>query len=229
MDKTEHQHRSIRSFVRREGRLTRAQSRALEQYWPEFGIDFSGELLDIDTLFGRRAPLVLDIGVGTGDSTLQHAMQHPGNNYLAIEVHRPGIGHLLNEMGNQHVTNIRVINHDVIPVLGQLLPAGSVSQVFIFFPDPWPKKRHQKRRLINAELLGMLQKILTRNGRLHIATDWEDYAEHIALLFGNSPAFCNLAGNAIYAPRPAWRVHTRYEARGTRLQHNVRDFCYCLD
>ncbi len=223
------QHRSIRSFVRREGRLTRAQSRALEQYWPDFGIEYSEQPLQLELVYGRRAPLVVDIGVGTGDSTLQHALAHPDNNYLAIEVHRPGIGHLLNEIGRTNVQNIRIINHDVVPVLQHQLPKSSVSQFFIFFPDPWPKKRHHKRRLINTELLTLLQGCLTKHGRLHIATDWQGYAQHIDEIFRQQTAFKNLGGNDRLSPRPAWRTYTRYEARGTRLDHEVYDFCYCLD
>ncbi len=222
------QHRSIRSFVRREGRLTRAQSRALEQYWPDFGIEYNEHPLQLEHVYGRRAPLVVDIGVGTGDSTLQHARAHPENNYLAIEVHRPGIGHLLNEIGKQQAQNIRIINHDVVPVLQHQLTGNSVDQFFIFFPDPWPKKRHLKRRLINPELLALLQRCLAKQGRLHIATDWQDYAQHINELFRQQPAFRNLGGKDGLSPRPAWRTHTRYESRGTRLQHEVYDFCYCL-
>ena len=214
--------------MRREGRLTRAQNRALKDYWPKYGVEFNTETLDLKQAFKRHAPLVVDIGVGTGDSTLHHARQHPQNNYLAIEVHRPGIGHLLNEIEKNQLNNIRIINHDVIPVLDLLLPDSSISQVFIFFPDPWPKKRHHKRRLINPELLDILKKKLARHGRLHIATDWQDYAEHIAILCDKDVDLYNLSGSKACAPRPNWRTETRYEKRGQRLQHSVRDFCYCL-
>ncbi len=220
--------RTIKSFVRRDGRLTRAQARALDHYWDKYGIEFNDTKLEPTTVFQRRAPLVIDIGVGTGDSTIHHARQHPENDYLAIEVHRPGIGHLLNEIERFRMNNIKVINHDVIPVLLDLLPDHSVSQIFIFFPDPWPKKRHHKRRLVSRSLIDLIKNKLAWHGRLHIATDWQDYAEHISELCESDEDLVNLAGCNAYAPRPTWRIKTRYEARGERLQHEVRDFCYAL-
>ena len=220
--------RSIKSFVRRDSRLTKAQLHALESYWQRHGVDYAASTLNIEQLFQRKAPLVLDIGVGTGDATLHHAKAHPENNYLAIEVHRPGIGHLLNQIKIHQLTNIKIIKHDVIDVLKHQIPDYSISQVFIFFPDPWPKKRHHKRRLINQQLMNLLKPCLTLHGRLHIATDWENYAEHIQLVCTDNTELINLAGSNNNSPRPDWRIKTRFELRGLRLDHYVWDFCYGL-
>jgi tRNA (guanine-N7-)-methyltransferase len=217
---------SIRSYVKREGRLTAAQQEALENYWKKNGVDFSAEILNLDALFERRAPLVLDIGVGTGDSTFSHAQSHLENNYLAIEVHRPGLGQLLNKIELNHLNNIKVSNHDVVHVLQDQIPDDSISQIFIFFPDPWPKTKHHKRRLINKQLIELIKKKIKLQGRLHIATDWQDYARHIQKLCDSDPELLNLASNNGFAPRPHWRIKTRYESRGLRLEHRVWDFCY---
>jgi tRNA (guanine-N7-)-methyltransferase len=218
----------IRSFVKRDGRMTKSQRHALDHYWVKHGIEYNKELIKLDELFSRRAPVIMDIGVGTGDTTLSHAQSHPQNNYLAIEVHRPGIGQLLNQIEKHKLSNIKIINHDVIDVLEKQIPEQSISQIFIFFPDPWPKKRHHKRRLINTPLLALIKKKMTLNGRLHIATDWENYADHIQQLLNEDPELINLAGNNNMAPRPYWRINTRYESRGIRLEHDVWDFCYGL-
>ena len=228
MNDIPHQPRTIKSFVRREGRLTKSQRHALEHFWHKYGIDYSPEKLDLEKIFGRRAPTVVDIGVGTGDTTLKHALLHPENNYLAIDVHRPGIGHLLNQLELNNIKNIKVVNHDVIQVLDEQISDHTLSQIFIFFPDPWPKKRHHKRRLINKSMLNLIKNKLAWNGRLHIATDWSDYAEHISELCKNDPDLNNLSGKDHFAPRPAWRTNTRYEARGERLSHRVYDFCFGL-
>ena len=226
MNESPSQHRTIKSFVRREGRLTKSQQYALEHYWDKHGINYQPEPINLEHTFQRRAPLIIDIGVGTGESTLQHALIHPENNYLAIEVHRPGIGQLLNKIENNKLTNIKIINHDVIEVLQNQIPANSTNQIFIFFPDPWPKKRHHKRRLINSKLITLIKKNMLHYGRLHIATDWKDYAEHIETLFKTESGFENLVGKQTFSPRPTWRIQTRYESRGLRLEHKVWDFCY---
>jgi tRNA (guanine-N7-)-methyltransferase len=221
--------RTIRSFVKRDSRLTKSQQQALENYWDKHGVDFESCLLDFETLFNRHAPIVMDIGVGTGDTTFFHAQTHPENNYLAIEVHKPGIGRLLNTIESNNLNNIKIVNHDVVDVLREQIPDRTLTQVFIFFPDPWPKKRHHKRRLINIELLTQLKKKLTTNGRLHIATDWQDYAEQIQRLAKDDDELINLSGHDQSAPRPDWRTKTRYESRGIKLEHNVWDFCYALN
>lgn len=222
------QNRTIRSFVKRDSRLTKSQQHALENYWDKFGIEFTPQVIDLEQQFKRNAPIIMDIGVGTGDTTFFHAQNHPENNYLAIEVHKPGIGRLLNNIETNQLNNIRVISHDVVDVLKEQIPNRSISQIFIFFPDPWPKKKHHKRRLINKNLMSLLKKKMTLNGRLHIATDWEDYAEHIQALLIEDTELINLAGVEQSAPRPQWRIQTRYESRGIRLEHNVWDFCYAL-
>lgn len=221
-------HRSIRSYVKREGRLTKSQHYALDNYWNKHGVEFSSEIINFDTLFKRRAPVIMDIGVGTGDTTISHALSHPENNYLAIEVHRPGVGQLLNRIELKNLSNIKIINDDVVNVLHNQIPYHSLNQIFIFFPDPWPKRRHHKRRLINSQLIELIKKRITVQGRLHIATDWKDYAKHIQQLCNSDPELINLAGNSHSAPRPNWRTKTRYETRGLRLEHNVWDFCYGL-
>lgn len=220
---------SIRSYVKRDSRLTKSQLHALDNYWDKYGIEFNDHILDFEKLFKRHAPVIMDIGVGTGDTTISHAQSHTENNYLAIDVHRPGIGQLLNKIELNHLANIKVINHDVVNVLQELIPDRSLSQIFIFFPDPWPKKRHHKRRLINNKLIKLIKKKMTMNGRLHIATDWKDYAEHIQQLCSADTELINLTGNNQSAPRPNWRTKTRYESRGLRLEHDVRDFCYALN
>lgn len=221
-------HRSIRSYVKREGRLTKSQQYALDNLWDKHGVDYKPSIIELNNLFKRRAPIIMDIGIGIGDTTVKHARLHPENNYLAIEVHRPGIGQLLNNIESNNIKNIKIINHDVINVLDQQIPLSSLSQVFIFFPDPWPKKRHHKRRLINNQLIELIKKCLTLHGRLHIATDWGDYAEHIRELCNSDQELINLSVNNLTTPRPAWRIQTRYETRGLKLEHEVWDFCYAL-
>lgn len=220
--------RTIRSFVKRDSRLTKSQQLALENHWHKHGVEFSSNTLNLEALFKRKAPIVMDIGVGTGDTTFFHAESHPENNYLAIEVHKPGIGRLLNTIESKNLLNIKIINHDVVDVLQEQIPNDSLSQIFIFFPDPWPKKKHHKRRLINHDLLKLLKKKLTSNGRLHIATDWKDYAKHIQAICDDDPELLNLTGTKQSAPRPNWRTKTRYELRGIKLEHDVWDFCYAL-
>lgn len=226
---TEFKNRTIRSFVKRESRLTKAQELALKNYWDKLGIDFNDKLIDLHSVFNRHAPVIMDIGVGTGDTTFHHAKTRPENNYLAIEVHKPGVGRLLNSIVSKELNNIRIINHDVIEVLQKQIPDRCLSQVFIFFPDPWPKKKHHKRRLINKTLLELLKKKLTLNGRLHIATDWENYAEHIQELCNQDDGLLSLSSNEKIAPRPDWRTQTKYETRGLKLEHHVWDFCYALN
>ena len=220
---------TIRSYVKRDSRLTKSQQYALENYWDRYGIKSDTHFLDFEILFKRHAPVVMDIGIGTGDTTISHAQLHPENNYLAIDVHRPGLGQVLNRIESNNLTNIKVINNDVIHILQEQIPDHCLSQIFIFFPDPWPKTKHHKRRLINNRLLELIKKKMTANGRLHIATDWKDYARHIQNLCNSDPGLLNLVGNNQSAPRPNWRTKTRYESRGLRLEHKVWDFCYALN
>jgi len=221
-DKTRH----VQSYVRREGRMTDAQRQAIAKHWPVYGIEFSKTQLDIDLLFQRTAPKILDIGTGMGEVTATLAQTHPDNDYLAVEVHRPGVGSLIRRIVHDGLTNIRISNHDVTDVLRYQLPPDSLDMVYIFFPDPWPKKRHHKRRLVNAEFLQLLKKCLKANGRVFIATDWQDYAEHILEKFSRDQDFINLAGTDQCAPRPHWRPYTKFEKRGHKLEHAIRDLAY---
>ena len=220
--------KSIRSYVKREGRLTKSQLYGLNNYWVKYGIEYDSKIINMSKIFKRCGPIVLDIGVGAGESTIAHAISHPENNYLAVEVHRPGIGRLLNKIEVYALTNIKIIKHDVIDILKKQIPDHSLSQIFIFFPDPWPKKKHHKRRLINEELIRLIKEKLVMHGRLHIATDWKDYANHIKQLGDNDPDLINLASNNNFSPRPSWRTKTRYESRSKRLDHEVWDLCYGL-
>lgn len=196
--------------------------------WPVYGIDFSDHLLDLDQVFDRNAPRTLDIGAGSGDATIALADAYRENDYLAVEVHRPGVGSLLHKAGDKGLGNIRVICHDVIDVLERQIRNASLDQVFMFFPDPWPKKRHHKRRLVRPLFLDLLAKKLRANGRFYIATDWPDLAGHILEICDGHRGFCNLAGKGNQAPRPLWRPLTRFELRGESLQHPVYDFIYAL-
>ena len=220
--------KSIKSYVKREGRLTKSQLYGLDNYWIKYGIEFSPKIINFEEIFESYKPLILDIGFGAGESTINHAISHPENNYLAVEVHRPGIGRLLNKIEENTLTNIKIIKHDVIDILQEQIPDYSLTQIFIFFPDPWPKKRHHKRRLINTELIKLIKKKLAMHGRLHIATDWEDYANYIMEIGNADSELINLAGYNNYSPRPEWRAETRFEHRGKKLEHNVWDLCYGL-
>ena len=218
------QHLPIRSFVLRDGRMTSAQKDALESSWPIHGIEFSKAPLDLHKVFARHAPRILEIGTGMGDATGQMAENYKENDYLAIEVHRPGIGSLIRQIEKKKLSNIRLISHDIVEVLKYQLPEDSIDCVYIFFPDPWPKKKHHKRRLINSSLLSLIKPILKKHGRLFISTDWENYAEQIIELIGCESGIINLAGENQYSPRPRWRPMTKFEKRGLNKGHRVFDF-----
>lgn len=212
----------------RQGRITPAQKKALADYLQSYAIRASAKPLALNAIFGRSAPKVLEIGAGSGEFTLRAAAQHPENDYLAAEVHAPGIGRLLRGIATGGLTNIRVIDRDVVVALQGMIPPGVLDQVMIFFPDPWPKKRHHKRRLINPEFLDLLTTRMKVHGRLYLATDWQELAEEIRMLGDSHPRLWNLAGPGHFAPRPAWRPETRFEQRGRRLGHTVSDLVYCL-
>ena len=218
-------HRPIRSFVIRGGRLTDSQRKAIETYWQEYVIDFHGQQLDVDALFERPAPLTIEIGFGMGDSLLEMAANSPEQNFLGIEVHKPGVGKLLHGIAERGLTNLRVICHDAKEVLTQGLADASVQRILIFFPDPWHKKRHNKRRLVQPEFISQLTDKLASGGRLHLATDWEPYAEHMLEVLEADPVLINSNGEGQFWAAPE-RPETKFERRGQRLGHGVWDLLY---
>ena len=220
--------RGIKSFVLRQGRLTDAQAHALEHLWSVYGVYYSENSINLDTLFLRIAPKILDIGSGMGETLITLAQRHPENDYIAIEVHRPGVGSLIKNAATRGLQNVRVINHDVIDVMKHQLQDCSLDEVYIFFADPWPKKRHHKRRLVNPEFLGLLKPKLKTNARIFLATDWADLAEHMLNVCDQDADLFNVAGAGHYTPRPLWRPVTKFENRGLKLEHGVWDLCYSL-
>ena len=219
--------RPIRSFVRREGRLTAGQQRALEVLWPVFGLEPppADQPLDLDTAFSRRAPRVLEIGFGNGESLAEQAEAHPERDYLGIEVHRPGVGHLLMELEARGLSNVRVMMADAADILRRHIPDGSLHGVQLYFPDPWPKKRHHKRRLVQPQWVRRVAAKLAPGGFLHLATDWADYAEHMLDVLETEPALQNTCGPRQFSPRGE-RPETKFERRGLRKGHRVFDLYY---
>ncbi len=217
--------RRIRSFVLRQGRLTKGQARALETVFPKFGITYKPELLDLNTQFGRAdSKKILEIGFGMGETTAKIAQTLPECDFLAAEVHTPGVGALLKLIDELALTNIRVIQHDVVEVLQNMLPDASLDGIHIFFPDPWHKKRHHKRRLIQAEFVKLLCTKLKLGAYIHVATDWQEYAEWVLEVLSAEPQLQNTAED--YAEKPAYRPLTKFENRGIKLGHGVWDMVF---
>jgi tRNA (guanine-N7-)-methyltransferase len=221
----EQQRRAIRSYVLRQGRLTVAQKQALERLWPVYGVDFSVNKLDLEALFGRSAPVILEIGFGNGESLLQQAVSRPEQDFLGIEVHRPGVGRLLHLADDAGISNLRVINHDAVEVLQQQIPDNSLDCVQLFFPDPWHKKRHHKRRIVSAAFVTLIHHKLKAGGRFHLATDWQDYAEYMLATMEQADGFSNTAGKGHFANQTD-RPPTKFEHRGRRLGHGVWDLVF---
>ena len=217
--------RGIRSFVMRAGRATAAQQRALEELWPIYGIDDQAGL-DLDRIFGRRAPRMLEIGFGAGEALHAFAQAHPQIDCLGIEVHRPGVGHLMLSAHASELRNVRVIARDAVEVLREQLSPASIACAHVFFPDPWHKKRHHKRRLIQPAFVALLARVIAPDGLLRLATDWQDYAEQMRDVIDASPEFENVAGSSGFVPRTELRPLTRFERRGHRLGHGVWDLEY---
>jgi tRNA (guanine-N7-)-methyltransferase len=217
--------RGIRSFVLRAGRATAGQERALQELWPTFGIEESG-VLDLDRIFARRAPRMLEIGFGAGEALLHFAQSHLDVDCLGIEVHKPGVGHLMLGAHAAGLTNLRVMDRDAVAVLRDQLPPASLNVVHIFFPDPWHKKRHHKRRLIQPAFIELLSQVMASDGVLRLATDWENYAEQMRDVIDASRQFTNVAGDAGFVTRTDLRPLTRFERRGHRLGHGVWDLEY---
>ena len=216
--------RTIKTYVLRAGRMGSGQMRAFEQFGPQFLLPYKAERLDPEAAFGRSAPLILEIGFGMGDATAKIAQVRPHDNFLCCEVHEPGVGALLKRCGEAPIPNIRIVQHDAIEVMDHMLGEGSLDGVHIFFPDPWHKSRHHKRRLIQSPFVHRLARHIQPGGYLHLATDWQPYAEQMLEVLSAVPGLANTAEG--YAPRPPWRARSRFEARGERLGHGVWDLVF---
>ena len=223
-------HRDIRSFVLRRGRMTWGQQRAFQENSPRFVLRMEAGQLQPRQAFGRVAPLVMEIGFGMGQSLLEQASASPELNFVGIEVHRPGVGKLMHGLVEQGLENVRVYCADAVPVLRECIADQSLHRVQIFFPDPWPKKRHHKRRLIQLDFVQLLRQKLETGGLLHLATDWQNYAEHMLEVLSAAPGLANKAATGDYIPRPQTRPVTKFEQRGQRLSHGVWDLLFqCSD
>lgn len=218
--------RSIRSFVLRAGRVTIAQQRALEELWPAFGMEPTEEILDLDAVFGRRAPRCVEIGFGAGEVIGSLAETNPGTDYLGIEVHRAGVGRLLLRAAGARCTNLRVICRDAVEVLARNIADASIDEILVFFPDPWHKKRHTKRRLVSAPFIASVADKLRAGGCLRLATDWQPYALQMLDVCGAEPRLESLSADGGFVARPEFRPPTRFERRGERLGHGVWDLAY---
>lgn len=218
--------RTIRSFVMRAGRTTEGQQKALDEVWPFMGLEVKEGSVVFSELFGREAPVVLEIGFGMGDSLIEMASQQPENNYIGIEVHKPGVGRLLSRANEAGLSNIRVYAEDAIEVLAQCIPDNSLDVLQLFFPDPWHKKKHHKRRIVQPEFAQTVRKKLKVGGYFHMATDWENYAEHMMDVMTEAEGYKNKAGEGVYSPQPEWRPVTKFQKRGERLGHGVWDLMF---
>jgi len=204
--------------------MSAAQQRALDTLLPRLGIAYAPESLDFVAVFGRIAPIILEIGFGMGETTAAIAAENPQHDFLGLEVHGPGVGALLNRVDAAGLRNVRVIQHDAVEVIAHMIPADSLAAIHVYFPDPWPKKRHHKRRLLRPEFVHALAQRLAKGGYLHAATDWDEYAQEILATFGEEPLLVNTVSD--FAPRPAWRPQTKFETRGLKLGHGVRDIVF---
>jgi len=223
-DKPSRPHRPIRSFVRRAGRLTVSQQRALDELWPELGLDFKPAPIGIESLFGRKAPLIVEIGFGNGDSLVAQAAASPGKDFIGIEVHDPGIGHCLIKAQEAGISNLRLIAHDAIEVLDEQIPEASLERINLYFPDPWPKKRHHKRRIVQPRFLDLCERLLEAGGAIHIATDWANYAEHIDGIFAADTRFTCTERREHDGDDPLERPMTKFEKRGLREGNRIHDW-----
>ncbi len=218
--------RRIRSFVRRQGRLTKGQQHALDNFWPVMGVEFAPEPLDLAALFGREAPVTLEIGFGMGASLVTMAQANAHQNFLGIEVHSPGVGACLLAAHEAGVENLRVMCHDAVEVLDSMIPDNSLNMVQLFFPDPWHKARHNKRRIVQVPFAELVKRKLKQGGVFHMATDWEPYAEHMLEVLRSIEGYSNLSPGGDYVPRPQSRPVTKFEQRGHRLGHGVWDLMF---
>lgn len=215
-------HKPIRSFVKREGRMTKAQSSALSELMPVYGIQTPDQPVDLDALFPRKAPRYIEIGFGMGASLLQMAQSHPDRDYIGIEVHRPGVGSTLQKLHELDLTNLKLINDDAVEVLKQTIPANSIDGIYLFFPDPWHKTKHKKRRILQPDFVQLVHRTLKTDGLFHMATDWKDYARQMMRILSDAPGFTNAVDAGEFSNRGD-RPETKYERRGQRLGHGVWD------
>ncbi|MGB4072586.1 tRNA (guanosine(46)-N7)-methyltransferase TrmB [Pseudomonas sp.] len=216
-------HRAIKSFVMRAGRMTEGQQRGLDQGWPKFGLQLEDGLRDFDQVFGRSAPRTFEIGFGMGHSTLEMAAASPEQDFIGVEVHRPGVGALLNGLMTQNLSNMRVYSCDALDVLRNCVADASLDRLLLFFPDPWHKAKHNKRRIVQPAFAELVRQKLKVGGVLHMATDWQPYAEYMLEVMSVAPGYQNLAADGQYVPRPQERPTTKFERRGERLGHGVWD------
>jgi tRNA (guanine-N7-)-methyltransferase len=217
-------HPPIRSYVLRQGRFSPAQQKAYSELLPRFGVPYAPRCIDFEAIFGRRAPVVLEIGFGMGETTARIAAENPAVNYLGIEVHAPGVGSLLKQLDAAGLGNVRVVSHDAVEVMRDMVPPASLAGIHVFFPDPWPKKRHHKRRLVQPAFAALAASRLAPGGYIHVATDWEDYAHQVLEVLAATPGLRNTAHG--FAPRPPTRPETKFERRGLKLGHGVWDIVF---
>jgi len=218
--------REIKSFVRRIGRMTEGQKRAITDLWPRYGLDYTGTLRDLASVFGNPNPVVLEIGFGNGEALFAAAKADPARNYVGIEVHEPGVGRLLKQADDAGLGNLRVSRHDAVEVLRSEISPAALAELRLYFPDPWHKARHHKRRIVQPGFVELVASRLQPGGLFHLATDWEAYAEHMFDVLDASPSFRNELGPRQSAPRPDWRIETHFQKRGERLGHGVWDLLY---
>lgn len=218
--------RTVRSFVKREGRLTKGQATAIERYWPSMGLSIDQGRLDLSQIFGNDNPVTFEIGFGMGHSLVEMAKQAPQRNFIGVEVHEPGVGACLMAAGQEQLSNLRIYNEDAVEVLKQCIEDESLDCVQVFFPDPWHKKRHHKRRIIQPEFVEQLVTKLSPAGTLHLATDWQNYAEHMLDVLNDNTDLCNQSPTNDYVPRPQQRPKTKFEQRGERKGHGVWDLVF---
>jgi tRNA (guanine-N7-)-methyltransferase len=228
MNETNPHKRTIRSFVRRAGRITPSQQRAFETLWPVYGLEYAEEPLDFAAIFERSAPVVLEIGFGNGETLVEQAATMPDCDFVGIEVHEPGIGHCMLKAEEAGITNLRLINHDAMEVLVHQVPLHSLSRLNLYFPDPWPKKRHHKRRIIAPRFLDLVADRLTEGGTLNIATDWANYAEHIDEVLSQAHRFTCAERREHDGDQPLDRPQTKFERRGLKKGHRIHDWCFDL-
>ncbi|MGA0587072.1 tRNA (guanosine(46)-N7)-methyltransferase TrmB [Dyella sp. KRB-257] len=218
--------RRIRSFVLREGRMTPAQQRAFDAHWSRYGLDYRGAPRDFDTAFGRRAPRVLEIGFGNGEALAWASEHDAARDFIGVEVHGPGVGRLMNALAARDAGNVRIYRHDAVEVLEHEIAPGTLVEARIWFPDPWPKKRHNKRRIVQPGFVALLASRMAPDGLLHLATDWQPYAEHMLAVMEAAPDWHNAVAPGAYAEKPDWRIETHFERRGLKLGHGVWDLLY---